>query len=352
MSTTEALCTRNERFRVERLMIRILFFATVAICFFKLSDSFLAHCTVQKAMQIPAQVQADLMTSANIDHSEIPVFGVMLINREDLLLRLLRSIDFPIKRLILFHNSGSDEYTNEKVRDFLEKLQLGQINLDHHYIKEILILYRPVNLGFSAGVNQIVRAAPLSPYWLIVSTDILFKPGALSEISSSMSAIDSSQNKSCIWGHAGTPGNQYASFILTKRAVHTVGYFDENFWPAYAEDCDYTTRLVRSGCPIVFETDPERLAFHEISASIAKDKLLSEIVRRGQNNFDYLIAKWGTDVCNLRIPTPPYLITDVGYVLPFNNSNSSLSTWKIDMNRRVSRGGPKKCIICDSELEL
>ena len=67
-------------------MIRILFFATVAICFFKLSDSFLAHCTVQKAMQIPAQVQANLMTSANIDHPEIPVFGVMLINREDLLL--------------------------------------------------------------------------------------------------------------------------------------------------------------------------------------------------------------------------------------------------------------------------
>ena len=93
-------------------------------------------------MQIPAQVQADLMTSANIDHSEIPVFGVMLINREDLLLHLLRSIDFPIKRLILFHNSGSDEFTNEKVRDFLEKLQLGQINLDHHYIKDILILYQ------------------------------------------------------------------------------------------------------------------------------------------------------------------------------------------------------------------
>ncbi|PWV10682.1 putative beta galactofuranosyl glycosyltransferase [Trypanosoma cruzi] len=35
----------------------------------------------------------------------------------------------------------------------------------------------------------------------------------------------------------------FASVVLTRLAISTVGYFDENFYPAYMEDVDYSLRL-------------------------------------------------------------------------------------------------------------
>ncbi|KAF8285509.1 putative beta galactofuranosyl glycosyltransferase [Trypanosoma cruzi] len=35
----------------------------------------------------------------------------------------------------------------------------------------------------------------------------------------------------------------FASVMLTRLAISTVGYFDENFYPAYVEDVDYSLRL-------------------------------------------------------------------------------------------------------------
>eukprot|EP00933_Yihiella_yeosuensis_P025085 TRINITY_DN19463_c0_g1_i2.p1 TRINITY_DN19463_c0_g1~~TRINITY_DN19463_c0_g1_i2.p1 ORF type:complete len:237 (+),score=32.74 TRINITY_DN19463_c0_g1_i2:207-917(+) len=37
--------------------------------------------------------------------------------------------------------------------------------------------------------------------------------------------------------------NTLPAFVLTRRAVASAGLFDENFWPAYAEDLDYLNRL-------------------------------------------------------------------------------------------------------------
>ncbi|PWU82983.1 putative beta galactofuranosyl glycosyltransferase [Trypanosoma cruzi] len=38
-------------------------------------------------------------------------------------------------------------------------------------------------------------------------------------------------------------GTCFASVMLTRLAISTVGYFDENFYPAYVEDVDYSLRL-------------------------------------------------------------------------------------------------------------
>ncbi|KAF5218460.1 putative beta galactofuranosyl glycosyltransferase [Trypanosoma cruzi] len=38
-------------------------------------------------------------------------------------------------------------------------------------------------------------------------------------------------------------GSCFASVMLTRLAISTVGYFDENFYPAYVEDVDYSLRL-------------------------------------------------------------------------------------------------------------
>jgi hypothetical protein len=38
-----------------------------------------------------------------------------------------------------------------------------------------------------------------------------------------------------------------SSFVLTKYALETIGFFDENIYPAYYEDSDYWRRIIISG---------------------------------------------------------------------------------------------------------
>ena len=284
----------------------------------------------------------------------IPVLGVMIINGEDLLFELLQSIDHVVLTLVIFHNADSDEGTNAQVRSFIESLQLNRVNVGHDNIKRVLSLYRTTNLGFSAGVNKMVLATREAPYWLFASNDVRFHPGMLREIARSMSDTTLPQNSTCLWALSGDPVSPYASFVLTSRAVKAVGFFDENFWPAYAEDCDYTARLVRAQCPILFEKDITRIASHETSASLKRASIRSTYPKSigqggyGFNNFDYLSSKWGVNVCGLRLARAPFM-SNGGFNLPFDLVQNNLSTWKVDMRRRASRGGPSECIICSAE---
>lgn len=49
----------------------------------------------------------------------------------------------------------------------------------------------------------------------------------------------------------------YAVFGINACAVHEVGLFDENYWPLYGEDVDYSRRMALAGVPFynIGETD-------------------------------------------------------------------------------------------------
>ena len=79
------------------------------------------------------------------------------------------------------------------------------------------------------------------------------------------------------------------------------------------------------------------------------------------NNWGYLNAKWGSDVCALRTATPPYINLKGSFRVPFNTHKGStrngemmsafkfLSPWKVERDRRMNvLFGPNECIICDS----
>ena len=319
-------------------------------------------CALSLAARVLAkQRQRRIAWYTNLEQSTkiaqaIPVLGVLVLNGDDLLLRLLRSIDYPVQKVIIFHNYDTDEDINQRVHATLERIQLESISLDpsRAYVQEIIQLYRTHNLGFSAGVNKIVLATPLAEFWIIANNDVAFHPGRLAEISQVMHDLESTQSQSCLWGLVGHENSPYSTFVLTRRALRTVGFFDENFWPAYAEDCDYTARLVRANCSIVFENDTTRMAAHEESASLKRSSqsksTLSKLVAQtgtGFNNFDYVQAKWGINVCGLRLNIPPYMSLG-GFSTPFNDTEFNQSMWTLDMQRRMSRGGPQECVVCDS----
>ena len=176
-------------------------------------------------------------TSLASSHEPVPqsadaiaVLGCFVVNRPDLVVAMLKSIDFPVHTLVMIHNPDSNQRTNTAVDKLFGELESGTINLGHKHVGRVIVQHNSYNLGFSAGVNQIIRSVVNAPYWVVASNDIQFKPGALAEIARRVSGGDRSQ--ACVWGFSGDPVSQYAAFVITPRAVRQAGYWDENFWPA------------------------------------------------------------------------------------------------------------------------
>ena len=128
----------------------------------------------------------------------IPVFGCMIVNRADLALKMLKSIDHPVDQVVFVHNADSNPDTNRQVAALIEKLQKGQLNLGHQHVKSVVAFHHDSNLGFSAGVNKIILAAPEAPYWLVVSNDIAFRAGALKEIAAKMADPNDEHSSVCV----------------------------------------------------------------------------------------------------------------------------------------------------------
>ena len=124
--------------------------------------------------------------------------------------------------------------TNQALDTLLGQLEKGEFDMGHKHVARVIVHHNNHNLGFGAGVNRIIRAVPQAPYWLVVSNDVAFKPGSLAEIARRMAAPTGDRSQACVWGLCGDPVSQYASFVITPRAVREAGYWDENFWPAVA----------------------------------------------------------------------------------------------------------------------
>jgi hypothetical protein len=77
-----------------------------------------------------------------------------------------------------------------------------------------------------------------------------------------------------------------------EGAIEAIGYFDQNFWPAYFEDADYFRRLDLSGIPTLW--DERILLEHNRSQTIRADFLLKQLHdERTRRNEQYYIRKWG-----------------------------------------------------------
>jgi GT2 family glycosyltransferase len=83
-----------------------------------------------------------------------------------------------------------------------------------------------------------------------------------------------------------------ACMAVGRRAIEAVGYFDQNFWPAYFEDADYFRRLELSRIPRLW--DERILVEHNRSQTVRADFLLQRLHdERVRRNEQYYIRKWG-----------------------------------------------------------
>jgi len=110
-------------------------------------------------------------------------------------------------------------------------------------------------------------------------------------------------------------GPDFSCPLIKRQTLEQVGYFDENYYPAYYEDNDYHLRIIKSGLHAKRLTTAPY--FHFGSMTIKNNGHLGISSNSCQRLF---IEKWGN--------TPSECMDNKGYEKPFNDNNNSLKFWK------------------------
>jgi hypothetical protein len=168
----------------------------------------------------------------------IPLLGVPVLNRPDLLLRLLDSLDHPVETLAIVDNSiASGLADTAALSRLLAQLEreppsgIGQVRVARPF----------ANQGVASSWNAILTAFPEAPFALLVNNDVVFAPGVLAQV---IERVDPSRPQFLPLLPA---PQEFSAFAITPAAWDRVGLFDANFHPAYCEDLDFAERLRASG---------------------------------------------------------------------------------------------------------
>jgi len=199
----------------------------------------------------------------------IPVLGFATVSRFDLAQKLLDSIDYPVKDLVIVDNSGRREFNPVKP-DLVENLWLIQV---------------PNGLGANGAWNLIIKSTPFAPYWVIPNDDCEFAPGAL-EIIAERVDPEKFNFPEVI--------PQWSCVIPGEEAVKKAGLWDEAFHPIYFDDDDYQRRMCKLG--VEFNYIPARVN-HQNSSSLTEANNKTFLINRDLhqrkiNSDDFSVHGW------------------------------------------------------------
>lgn len=228
-----------------------------------------------------------LFNSNEQSKNQIPVIGVPIVNGIHWLKRLIDSIDYPVKNLLIINNNG---------RGQLDK-DLNQIRDNGHpLIENIHVCHMPSNFGVSGSWNFIIKSYLMAPYWIIVNHDIMFAPGLLRRM------YDEAENSDSGMIHAKKSidydSGRYDLFLIKDWVVQKCGLFDENLYPAYCEDIDYLTRVSNEKIKSTF-LDIDYLHGDKDYATTGSqtwrtdESLKEKLFFSGSMNDTYILEKWG-----------------------------------------------------------
>jgi GT2 family glycosyltransferase len=165
---------------------------------------------------------------------------------------------------------------------------------------EVVLHPHGENRGLSRTWNDAMLAgyADGADVVVIANDDLEFAPGDLDRLAEAAADQRDRYIVSCAGPHGRygrrMPSHGYSCFAINPIALEVLGCFDENIFPAYCEDQDYSRRarlagLHEANCP---DTD----VFHAGSVAILADhELLIRNARSQALNMDYYRRKWGGD---------------------------------------------------------
>lgn len=174
------------------------------------------------------------------------------------------------------------------------------------------VIHLPHNIGVAAAWNLGIKVTPAAAWWAITNDDIVFASGDLASLVETMA--DPAPRVVTLDG--------FAAFGINRAALAIAGWFDENYHPAYVEDCDYERRCALLDVPII--AIPAGL-HHERSSTIRNPHWGAENDRTYPANLAYHRAKWGGDIRG-----------GERFATPFDASGSP-AHWTLDPERLASQ---------------
>ena len=110
----------------------------------------------------------------------------------------------------------------------------------------------------------------------------------------------------------------FSCFMINKRTIDRIGWFDENYAVAYFEDGDFHARIALAGEIAISTTSA--IYWHYASKTVAENDYLKPIVREAFiGNKAYFIKKWGVE----NVGDVPKML-EVYYKTPFNDPNRDI----------------------------
>lgn len=214
--------------------------------------------------------------------------GIPVLNRPDLLARCLAAVDHPAD-VVVVNNS-----VDPGVRAAIAAAALAAA--DEAAGRRVQVLSQRRNLGVAASWNLIARTGFAAGHdWVFVgSNDTRLCPGSLRAAAAAPKEPDVRVWHLCDWNF----------FLIRRSTIEDVGWFDENFYPAYEEDRDYAYRCTLAG---VRRADvPGAGGDHVGSATIKSDPRYAALnaVTHGTWNANHYRMKWGGDAGAERFRTP------------------------------------------------
>lgn len=246
--------------------------------------------------------------------NSIPVIGTAIVNTPYWVTRLLYSVDYPVDTFVIFNNNGRDQITAE-----LDSLK----NLNHKFIKKIVVCHLPANLGCSGAWNLIIKSYMKAPYWVISNHDVAFMPGFLEAL------VQKQSDPEVGIVHGG--GGGWDLFSIKDWVVQEYGLFDENLYPGYCEDMDYGMRFRSKPLKRVMSVDVPYLhgtkinSYDDGSQTWRSEPAIAQAIHLAHElNKQYLHAKWS--------PAWQDHVEGEPFAHPFNNEKLPLDFSSYDLN--------------------
>jgi GT2 family glycosyltransferase len=213
---------------------------------------------------------------------------VPTLTQYDLLEKLIASSKSKAQ-FIIMDNGGNfcpeEALDISEIEEARDPAVIKFLNLSFHQNKDRVVFSPEVNLGVAASWNWFLQNIPPNDgnYWIISNDDVELTENTLD-------IIEEYAPKNPIT----LPyDSEWAFFAIRKDTIEKVGYFDENFYPAYFEDNDYHHRMKLNNLDVVSVNELRHK--HVVSATLKSysSPRKEQHHREFRRNREYFRQKWG-----------------------------------------------------------
>jgi len=171
---------------------------------------------------------------------------IPVLNRYDLLQRMLDTIDYPIEKLLIIDNGGE-----------LDDIRVPGVVKKHRVLRMLS------NLGVATSWNLGIKNFYRDGVFYFASADMWFGVGDLEKLASADPGRISLHRQFPHWH----------TFAIGEKVVEKIGLFDEALHPIYFEDNDYARRAQNQGIGISYL---DLVGGHDNSSTIHSDDHFSK----------------------------------------------------------------------------